>query len=73
MNEEPLEPTPLAYQDLEPFLEAQVADPLPEGLVDPSWLREPEIEQDWLQVVEQEPIDASLDTPSLHSGWDLEH
>ena len=55
----------VTYQDLEPMLEAELYDPLPEGLVEPEslelpeiepgWLELPEIERDWLELPEIEP------------------
>jgi hypothetical protein len=55
----------VTYQDLEPMIEAELYDPLPEGLVEPEsfelpeiepeWLELPEIERDWLELPEIEP------------------
>ena len=55
----------VTYQDLEPMIEAELYDPLPEGLVepesldlptmDPEWLELPVIEQEWLEQPEIEP------------------
>lgn len=55
----------VTYQDLEPMIEAELYDPLPEGLVEPEalelpeiepeWLELPQIERDWLELPEIEP------------------
>ncbi len=73
----------VTYHDLEPMIEAEVYDPLPDGLIDPSWLDLPEItqdwldlpelEQDWLQTIDLAEPDLSLETPDLEQGLDLEH
>ncbi len=57
----------VTYQDLEPLIEAEVNDPLPEGLVDPSWLELPALEQDWLELPEIDPT--WLELPALEKGW----
>ena len=46
------------YQDLEPMIEAEVYDPLPEGLVEQNWLELPEFDQSWLEL------------PELFRPWD---
>lgn len=55
----------VTYQDLEQMIEADLYDPLPEGLVEPEslglpdiepeWLELPDIEQDWLELPDIEP------------------
>ena len=73
----------VTYQDLEPMIEAELYDPLPEGLVEPGslelpeiepeWLELPEIEPEWLQAVEQGEPEHLLEAPELEQGFDLEH
>jgi hypothetical protein len=73
----------VTYQDLEPMIEAELYDPLPEGLVEPEslelpeiepeWLELPEIEPEWLQAVEQGEPEHLLEAPELEQGLDLEH
>ncbi len=63
----------VTYQDLEPMIEAEVYDPLPDGLVDQDWLELPEIEQEWLQTIDQGEPELSLDVSDLEQGFDLEH
>ena len=57
----------VTYLDLEPMIEAEVYDPLPDGLVEPQWLELPELEQGWLELpaLEQQ----WLDLPELEQGW----
>jgi hypothetical protein len=71
------------YQEMEPFIEAIVNDPLPDGLVEPEWLEMPELEPEWLEMPELEPEwlhiitptepKLSLDMPDLEQDLDLEH
>jgi hypothetical protein len=71
------------YQDLEPMIEAQLYDPLPEGLVEPEslelpeierdWLELPEIEPQWLQAIEEGELEHLPEAPDLEQGFDLEH
>lgn len=57
----------VTYQDLEPMIEAEVYDPLPEGLVDQQWLELPEIDQNWLELPELEQN--WLELPELEQDW----
>ncbi len=57
----------VTYQDLEPMIEAEMYDPLPDGLVEPEWLELPEIEQDWLDLPEIEQD--WLDLPGIDRDW----
>lgn len=73
----------VTYQDLEPMIEAELYDPLPDGLVEPEslelpeiepeWLELPEIEPEWLQTVEQGEPEHLLEATELEQGLDLEH
>jgi len=57
----------VTYQDLEPKIEAEVYDPLPEGLVEPQWLELPELDQNWLELPE---LDQNwLELPELEQDW----
>ena len=49
------------------MIEAIVSDPLPEGLVDPSWQALPEIPSQWLELPEIEP--GWLELPELDQDW----
>jgi hypothetical protein len=55
------------YQDLEPMIEAELNDLLPEGLVEPEWLELPEIEPEWLELPEIERD--WLDLPEIETEW----
>ncbi len=57
----------VTYQDLEPMIEAEVYDPLPEGLIEQQWLELPEIDQSWLELPELEQN--WLDFPELDQDW----
>jgi hypothetical protein len=57
----------VTYQDLEPMIEADVYDPLPEGLIEQQWLELPEIDQSWLELPELEQN--WLDLPELDQDW----
>jgi hypothetical protein len=57
----------VTYQDLEPMIEAEVYDPLPEGLVEPQWLELPELEQSWLELPQLEQ--PWLELPELEQDW----
>ena len=57
----------VTYQDLEPLIEAEVYDPLPEGLVDREWLELPELDQEWLELPEIEQN--WLELPELEQDW----
>ena len=63
----------VTYHDLEPMIEAELYDPLPEGLVEPEWLELPEIEPEWFQAIEQGEPEHLLEAPELEQGFDLEH
>jgi hypothetical protein len=82
MDEFPMDAS-VTYQDMEPMIEAEVYDPLPEGLVEPqwlelpeleqNWLELPELEQDWLQTIDQGEPTISPEMPDLEQDLDLEH
>jgi hypothetical protein len=57
----------ITYHDLEPMIEAQLYDPLPEGLVEPESLELPTIEPEWLELtaIEQE----WLALPEIEPAW----
>ena len=57
----------VTYQDLEPMIEAQLSDPLPERLVEPEWLELPDIEPPWLELPEIERD--WLDLPEIEPEW----
>ena len=57
----------VTYQDLEPMIEAEVYEPLPEGLVEQQWLELPEIEQNWLELPELEQSWLAL--PEIDQDW----
>ncbi len=57
----------VTYQDLEPMIEEELSDPLPEGLVEPEWLELPEIEQEWLELpgIERDWVEL----PEIEPEW----
>jgi len=57
----------VTYQDLEPMIEAEVDDPLPEGLVEQGWLDLPELDQEWLELPEIEQN--WLELPEIEQDW----
>jgi hypothetical protein len=57
----------VTYQDLEPMIEAEVYDPLPEGLVEHQWIELPELDQNWLELPELEQN--WLELPELDQNW----
>jgi len=57
----------VSYADLEPLIEAEVNDPLPDGLVQPEWLELPELEPAWLEEPTIEPT--WLELPDLDPDW----
>jgi hypothetical protein len=66
VQEYPFDET-ITYQDLEPLIEAEVNDPLPDGLVDQQWLELPELDRDWLELPE---LDQQwLELPELDRDW----
>ncbi len=57
----------VTYQDLEPMIEAELYDPLPEGLVEPALLDLPDIEPEWLELPEIERDWFAL--PDIEPEW----
>jgi hypothetical protein len=57
----------VTYQDLEPMIEAEVHNPLPDDLVDQEWLELPEIDQEWLELPEIEQN--WLELPEIEQDW----
>lgn len=57
----------VTYEDLEPMIEAEVYDPLPESLVEQQWLELPGIDQSWLELPELEQN--WLELPELEQDW----
>lgn len=66
MQEFPLDDA-ITYQDMEPLIEVQVNDPLPEGAIEQQWLELPEIEPAWLELpaIEKE----WLELPEIDQEW----
>ncbi len=57
----------ITYADLEPWIEAEVNDPLPADLVQPEGLEEPVLDPQWL---EEPPLEATwLELPDLDPDW----
>jgi hypothetical protein len=66
MDEHAMDAT-VTYQDLEPMIEAEIYDPLPEGLVEQQWLELPGLDQNWLELPEIEQN--WLELSELEQDW----
>jgi hypothetical protein len=55
------------YQGLEPMIESELYNPLPEGLVEPESFELPIIEPEWLELAEIER--EWLELPEIEPAW----
>ena len=57
----------VTYRDLEPLIEAEVNDTLPDGLIQPEWLDLTDLDPQWLEEPAIEP--GWLDLPEIEPDW----